>query len=435
MSKPQPLNPAEEAPTDAQHMGVSGTTLSGPALFAVRVVWLFVALLSAGFLLSTLPANFSYFSTSCAEPHCDWGQIAGAQAGLSGGEAGSLAPYAAYMCGLVLFFALVHFVVAAVIAARKSNDWMALLVALFLVTWGATFISTPVSNAAPGPYLSTAASILLGLFLYMFPNGRFVPRWAAVFAAIWVTFQALGALFPSQSISPNNWPEVVRVSLTIAFFATMLLAQIYRYRHVSSAAQRQQTKWVVYGIAMALVGFVIMVGMFQAVRDQLPTSPITSALFNSLFYVPWFFLPVSISVAILRSRLYDIELIINRTLVYGLLTVSLALLYFGGVLLLESLLRPLAGEGHNAFAIVAATLGIAALFNPLRTRLQRAIDRRFYRRKYDANRTLAIFGERLRERLDLSELMLSLEQVVDDTMQPAHVSLWVRAQTKSEAKE
>jgi hypothetical protein len=141
-------------------------------------------------------------------------------------------------------------------------------------------------------------------------------------------------------------------------------------------------------------------------------------------------LPVSMGIAILRYRLYEIDLIINRTLVYGALTAILASLYFGSVTALQYLFSLLTGQG-NTLAIVATTLAIAALFNPLRRRIQGVIDRRFYRRKYDAAKTLEAFGAKLRDQTDLEKLSEDLGEVVDETMQPSHISLWLRLPSSS----
>ena len=137
-------------------------------------------------------------------------------------------------------------------------------------------------------------------------------------------------------------------------------------------------------------------------------------------------LPLAIGVSIFRYRLYDIDIIINRTLVYGAVTVMLALIYVGSVVLLQQLFRTLVGQGNNQLAVVASTLAVAALFQPLRRRSQAIVDRRFYRRKYDAARTLQTFSARIRDEVDLDTLTGDLLAVVEETMQPAHVSLWLR---------
>jgi hypothetical protein len=160
-------------------------------------------------------------------------------------------------------------------------------------------------------------------------------------------------------------------------------------------------------------------------------TPIVLLVLNMGFTSSFLLVPLSISVAVLRSHLFDIDLIINRTLVYGLLTAMLALVYFGSIVLLQRLFVGLTGE-QSTLAVVACTLVIAALFNPLRRRIQSFIDnRRFYRRKYDARKTLDAFSAKLRDETDLNALSEDLVEVVRETMQPTHVTLWLRPDTAS----
>ena len=164
------------------------------------------------------------------------------------------------------------------------------------------------------------------------------------------------------------------------------------------------------------------------------TPPLWVSLSQLLSYVSFASVPIAIGFAVLKYRLYDIEIIINRALVYGSLTAMLVALYFGGIVVLQRLFVLLTGQ-QSTLAVVASTLLIAALFTPLRRRIQSFIDRRFYRRKYDAQKTLEAFSSKMRDEADLEALSDDLESVVRETMQPAHVSLWVRPETSSKVEK
>jgi hypothetical protein len=192
---------------------------------------------------------------------------------------------------------------------------------------------------------------------------------------------------------------------------------VIRHRRGGSE-QRQQIKWLAYGGAV-VVGTLFVAGFISIWSAEASIMVISLALLG---------LPIFTGIAIVRHRLYDIDLIINRTLVYGSLTVLLASAYVGGVVGLQSVFRALTGQ-ESTLAVVASTLAIAALFGPLRRRVQAFVDRRFYRRKYDATHTLAAFNARLRDETDLNALRNDMVGVATRTMQPAHVSLWLRPET------
>jgi len=202
--------------------------------------------------------------------------------------------------------------------------------------------------------------------------------------------------------------------------------QVYRYARVYDAVQRQQTKWFVFGTSFVVSLFLIY-GLLGTVA---PTSPWNQLFTGPFWLLVWTLLLLSVSIPILRYRLWDIDVIINRTLVYGSLTVLLVALYFGLILALQALVSGVTGSlSQQPLVIVASTLVIAALFQPLRRRLQNIIDRRFYRRKYDAAKVMAAFSATLRNEVDLDQLRTHLLEVVQETMQPTQASLWLRQPT------
>jgi len=283
-----------------------------------------------------------------------------------------------------------------------------------------------------GPWLIIAhimnflGLISMGAFFLLFPGGRLVPRWMGLILLLLIIIEFLGN-FPSPSSAFDaNWPAWLLLLMFLIIYGSIIFSQIYRYRRVSTPVQRQQTKLVILGLAVAIgVIFGILVITFL-----LPSVLNSNALSEFIVsFIIWsaalLLVPLSIGFSILRYRLYDIDLLINRTLVYGTLTVILALIYFGSIIGLQALLRGII-NANNSVAIVVSTLVIAAIFQPLRHRIQAIIDRCFYRRKYDAARTIAAFSATLRNEVDLTQLSEHLLTVVEETMQPKYVSLWLR---------
>jgi hypothetical protein len=212
------------------------------------------------------------------------------------------------------------------------------------------------------------------------------------------------------------------VTEIVLAYSCPIVIQVYRYVRVSGPAQRQQTRWVIFGLVCALL--LLFIGFFSG--GFFPSESFFQLASGPLSSLGFLCLPLSISVAILRSRLWDIDVIINRTLVYGSLTAILALVYFALIFGLQFLTRGLTGDaGDSPIVIVGSTLAIAALFQPLRRRIQNIIDRRFYRQKYDAARALQAFSATLRQEVDLAYLCEQIAGVVQETVQPTHVSLWL----------
>lgn len=390
-----------------------------------------VAALTAGVFVWGMPGEFVRLRTACDDDlSCAWLPRLTVENARQLGELGLSADFfALYFVVIEVAFTVVSFAIGAMILWRKPDDRMALVVSLMLLTLGAAFfIPYPLLDLSPvwtlsAQTVSFVGSALLILFLYIFPDGRFVPGWTRWPAAVWIAGFIPANYFYDSALFIFDYP-LVNTLLTICFVGVTVYAQVYRYQRVSNPTQRLQTKWVVFGIVAALGCVCALV-----VLDLIIPSGVLASLFGSTaLFLFAFLIPLSIGVAVLRHRLFDIDILINRTLVYGSLSAALAVVYFGGVTLTQTLFRLLTGQQQQPqLAVVASTLAIAALFGPLRRRIQNLIDRRFYRRKYDAHRTLATFSKTLREETDLGALNAELLTVIRDTMQPEHVSLWLRA--------
>jgi hypothetical protein len=213
--------------------------------------------------------------------------------------------------------------------------------------------------------------------------------------------------------------------------------QVYRYRRVSTFRERQQTKWVVFGLAAGLGGIALIIILANLVLPQelLNSSVFTLLVIGTVNDSLLLLIPISIAIAIMRAQLYDIDTLINRVLVYGLLTGILGALFAGLIIGLESVAGLVIHQASDPIVLAISTLAVAALFRPLRRRIQAAIDRRFYRHKYDAEKILAAFSETLRNEVDLSHLRKHVLEVVQETMQPAHASLWLRQPGRLSAAE
>lgn len=272
--------------------------------------------------------------------------------------------------------------------------------------------------------IALASTVVL---FFLFPDGRAVPRWTRF--AVGLTAIAGAAFFLSFVLLPQAREALeagVADLLIIGFFAAALVAQVQRYRFHSTTVQRQQTKWVLFGLAGTVLSYLVWVLTFLVFPFESGAARLNWNLFGltglGLLFTA---LPISLAVSILRCRLFDIDILIKRTLIYGTLTAAVLGVYFGSVVLLQAAFRAIAGQG-SPLAIVASTLVIAALFNPLRRRIQTAVDRRFYRGHYDAARALASFGEALRDEVDLERMQTALMSTVQRTMQPTALSLWMR---------
>jgi len=415
--------------------GAEGTRLQGRWLVLARVVWVAVVVFILSIFMLSLPAYFTQLQTVCVSDTCvySYGQLTPGTAQALQNLGLSTGGYAVSILALAIASALVSFGVAALIFWRRSDDWMAMFVSLFLVIIGVNFSvqaqAILATNVQTAWYWSHTVLIGLGwvslsLLTYLFPDGRFVPRWTRLLAVFVV---ASNIVLDASPDAFSTFPPWMLSAIFLVNGGSGVVAQIYRYVRVSGPVQRQQTKWVVFGLVATML---VILGRYVPIQifPSLSTSSSPYFLLSTYVYpLGLLLIPLTLGIAILRYRLWDIDILINRTLVYGTLTVLLALVYVGLVIALQALFKGITGQvGASPFVIVISTLAIAALFQPLRHRIQKITDRRFYRRKYDAARTLAAFSATLRNEVDLSQLSEQLVAVVQETMQPASVSLWLR---------
>lgn len=433
MSAPLKL-PAPRVTPRASGQAGAVSQLRGSWLWLGRMAWIVTAIATVGLFGVSVPLYFVTLQTACAGQACLAGQLTREQMRAVGALGLSTTAYAAYLVTLDVLSALGWCGVAAVLFWRTSDDRMALFSSLALLTFGgARFAGAPAALAAAYPtwWLPVAlmrflGSAYLSLFVYLFPTGRFVPWWTRWVALAWIAVQIPEFFFPASALSADAWSPVIQFAGFAAFVGSVVVAQTYRYRRVSSPAQRRQTRWVVLGITLALAGYLgLAFGMPLFSPRMVQPGSLGSIASAAGTTVAMLLIPVTLAIAILRYQLYDVDLLIHRLLVYGSLTALLVAVYFGVIVALQAVVRGLIGQ-ESDIAIVASTLAIAALFHPLRRRLQTAIDHRFYRRNYDAVRTVDAFGATLRSEVDLARLRDQLLAVVWETMQPEHVSLWLR---------
>jgi hypothetical protein len=352
----------------------------------------------------------------------------------------SLSAYAAYLMTFEVGLALICVVVGVFIFWRRSEGWLALWAALLLVILGTSTVSPEIHVlAAVWPsWLPVDLGIgVLGMvghlhLLFLAPDGRFVPRWtlrlAAGYTGAAIVLAAYGLIWARYW---GVWANLLSFIVTLLFWVILLgvgtFSQVYRYRHVSSPIQRQQTKWVALGLTGILLGVLVNISLFViASQTNGPARVWINLARPPLVYLCLLALPISLAFSILRYRLWDIDLLIRRTLIYSVLTAALVVIYSASIVLLQALFQAVTGERQSQFVTIVSTLAIVVLFGWLARHVQAFIDRRFYRRKYDAARTLASFAAGARNEVELERLSGQLVEIVQDTMQPAHVSLWLK---------
>lgn len=395
----------------------------------VRLAWIIGAVIASVTILASLPGYLLGFPVNTPV------------------QASAEAMSAFRWIGIItsLTVAVVSLFLSAVLIWRKPNERMAVFVSFYLVVYGPV-MGGPLE--ALSSYLDWGQSFSASVqtiflttptiaFFCLFPSGQFIPRWSR-----WLIVLSLPALIAALYLPAAEWLTFSTPRAQLAGTAVGLLslaamyAQIHRYRRISTSMERQQTKWVVLGLLIWIASLAFSSIPYVYTQSLPPDAPRPWWILPG--GVTWWLglaiLPCTLSIAILRHRLFDVDLLVRRTFIYGMLTVILATFYLGSVILLQQFFRFITGQSSE-LAIIVSTLGIAALFNPMRRRVQNIIDRRFYRRKYDAQKVLAAFGATLRDEVDLSKLTDELVDVVSETIQPQSAQLWLRPMPKHQTPE
>jgi signal transduction histidine kinase len=421
------------SPPASDRLRATDTSPRGGFVALVRAAWIAVAALIVAFFVAGISAQLGRVQELCWITPCETGQLS--PAGLRALRDLGISPdsYAVYAVTIEAVFASVYAAVAATIFWRRPNDRMMLFVSLTLLIFGAVAFTTA-TDALAGQYRSWSlpvallrflGSAFMSLFVYLFPDGRFVPRWVRWVAFAWISWQVPQYLFPGWYLS-DEWQMWVKNVIWPVALGTAVGAQIYRYRRVSSTVQRQQIKWVVFGLSASFVVMLVR-SLTLTVFFPDPVSPpavIAFLIGNTLHYLALLLIPFSIGVAILRHNLWDIDVVINRTLVYGTLTASVVLLY---VLVVGGLGAVLQVQGSLIISLIATGLA-AVMFAPLRDRLQRGVNRLMYGERDDPYAVLSRLGSRLESTPAHDAVLPSVIRTVQEALKLPYVAIELRSE-------
>lgn len=417
-------------------MNDSNTILRPPWLNIARAVWIVLALAALFVFVVSAVETLRAPLPSCTVP--------GAQCspyGLSREDL-ALAVQNGMSESFLIFYTtvfgwlahLVWVLVGLLLFWRKPDDWMALLLSLMLILFVFEGMSTP----APFNVLASALyGIAVGLFMvlpFIFPNGRWIPRWTIWLGLPIIALAAFGS-GAGGADQANTPPEglLVFFGMVTVWLVGAVYAVIYRYRRISNAIERQQTKWVMTGVlgwTITLVPVTVIVVFFPPSQPSMERVNFLSWVAAPVYFFSYIFLAVCILIAVMRYRLWDIDVLIRRTVTYTLVVALLGVVYFGSVIVLQRVFAGIVG-GDSEIITVLSTLAIAALFVPLRNHIQGAIDKRFNRKKYNAQQVMEKFSRTVRDETDIDTLTNELVNVVQETMQPKSVSVWLKREARS----
>ena len=411
-------------------------------LFA-RIGWVSITLMLLTIFILGIPYRYDELRFSCDTAPCPIFSLSSVEHAFLDASSFSVQGYAVFHIGLELFMALLMTAIAVLFVFKFFDNRMGILTAYILVFLGYTLEQSSFSFVIQFPrfepffkLFSNTGSLIIFLIIFVFPTGQFLSNWLRwLFIGVGVVLIGSflvqsGIIFETAQIQDGT---TLNNLITFTFLVMLIIgiwSRIYRYRHTSTAIEKQQTKWVLLGFASLIL--CIFGWVFFVLQD-----PFTTAQSQLLFYTVGitviyflaYFLPISLAIAIVRHRLWDIDVIIRRTVQYSVVMAVLAVVYFGSITVIQGRLTAVT-QTQSPFAIVLSTLLVAALFNPLRRRVQTAVDRRFYRQKYDAQQVLAKFAATARDEVDMEKLTAALIGLVQETVQPERVSLWLVREKK-----
>jgi lipoprotein signal peptidase len=359
------------------------TRLRGNWLIAARAAWWLALAASLALLIAALPLYHEQLRTLAIIPDPAVRAKVFTSLNSLGLSGGFLADYST---AITIARAIVYFAIALIIYRGRSDDWMALFVSFALVVFTVGRLldrmAGEMSFAAPAAIMTGLAFASFNVQFYLFPDGRFVPRWTRWVALVWSGMVVLAGLFPATPLDVSALPGPLWIVIQLGILGTLAFAQSYRYRRVSSPSQRQQTKWVVYGLAVSLTLTALValaagfVPRFDLLANPSPQAVLFELVGSAIIGVALTIIPLAIGFAVLRYRLWDIDLIINRTLVYVPLTAIVAGLYAASLTLSQRAFIAMTGQPSD-LSLALAVLVLAGTFTPIKQRLQDLVDRHF----------------------------------------------------------
>ena len=420
--------------TILKHTHLEGNRLERPTprFLIYKYSILSICLITACLFLFSIYPLFHTIQTNCIEERCH--EVGAVPPGLAQLEAigWSQTTYAAFYTGMYSLFALVFFGAAFLIWLKKPNHRMSLFAILTLCTFGVSFPAT--TSVLEGKHvvvdffihMTYVASVIgIVMFFFLFPNGKFVPKWSGWIVAFLVISRCIEFIIPSLGWSLNDNIWTVGLWLVV-WLTTQLISQIYRFRKISSWVERQQTKWVVYGFGVAAIGF-LSIGVIPILIDEryiTEGGPIKFALMNLGIHAVFMLLPMTITMAILRNRLWDIDLILKRTFIYGALSLFIVVLYILVVWYLGLFFRQ---QGSLFFSLLATAI-VAVSFGPIKEKLQKAANRYLFGEIENPYKALEQLVKHYEQTMEANEALKMVAQTIKDSMKLPFVSITVHHQ-------